>query len=415
MRKVASRAARISKRTVEAAAKEAERYTLWDTDLKGFGLRVAPSGVKTFIARYRVGGGRRGVLRQQVIGRFGTLTAEEAREQARLILADAAKGFDPQARKAAARDELTVSELCDLYLEEGCETKKASTLYVDKSRIARHIKPLLGDLKLSAVQRSDVERMMRDVGAGKVRSADAPRALGGKPAASRSVSLLNSIFTFAVGRKLMADNPAKGVKRYKDTKRERFLSPAELGRLGETMSELEAAGFDPVPLNIIRLLALTGARKNEIVRLRWSEIDPERGMLRLVDSKTGAKVIQLGAAAHALLSEQVQGESPYVFSDPRDPSQPYHAIDFNWRKVRDSAQLPGVRVHDLRHTFASVGAPSGLLLLGKLLGHSVPATTSRYAHLADDPVKAAADKIAAQIDGALKGRNAEVRPIKGAR
>jgi hypothetical protein len=165
-----ARKALITKRSVEAASPEAERFTLWDTELRGFGLRVTPAGTKTFIVRYRAGGGRRGTLRQYVIGQYGALTPAEARNLARRALAEAAKGGDPQAAKAASRAELTVAELCDLYLCEGCTTKKASTIYIDRTRIARHIKPLLGLCKVSDVDKSMIERFMRDVAAGKTMS-----------------------------------------------------------------------------------------------------------------------------------------------------------------------------------------------------------------------------------------------------
>ena len=411
----AARKAVIAKRSVDAAAPEAERFTLWDTELRGFGLRVTPAGTKTFIVRYRVGGGRRGKLRQYVIGQYGTLTPAEARDVARRALAEAARGGDPQATKVAARAELTMAELCDLYLREGCTTKKASTIYIDRTRIARHIKPILGACKVSDVDKSTIDRFMRDVAEGKTMSPDAPYVRGGKPAAARAVGLLSGIFAFAVERRMRSDNPAKGVTRYPDVKRERFLSPKELAALSDALSGLEADGYHKAPLAVLRLLALTGARKNEIARLRWSEVETERRLIRLGDSKTGAKVIPLGAAALALLDTLPRGESPYVFPDPRDPSKPVHNVDWTWVRARDRAGLEGVRVHDLRHSFASAGLASGqaLPLIGKLLGHSQVSTTARYAHLADDPVKAAADRISNTIAGSMRGElGAIVQPMR---
>jgi integrase len=409
-----ARKALITKRSVEAASPEAERFTLWDTELRGFGLRVTPAGTKTFIVRYRAGGGRRGTLRQYVIGQYGALTPAEARNLARRALAEAAKGGDPQAAKAASRAELTVAELCDLYLCEGCTTKKASTIYIDRTRIARHIKPLLGLCKVSDVDKSMIERFMRDVAAGKTMSPDAPYVRGGKPAAARAVGLLSGIFAFAVERRMRSDNPAKAVTRYPDVKRERFLSPKELASLSAALSALEADGYHKAPLAVLRLLALTGARKNEIARLRWCEVEAERRLIRLGDSKTGAKVIPLGAAALAFL-DALPRSSPYVFPDPRDVSQPIHNVDWTWVRVRSRAGLDGVRVHDLRHSFASAGLASGqaLHLIGKLLGHSQVSTTSRYAHLADDPVRAAADRISNTIAGAMTGEHgAVVQPLR---
>jgi integrase len=400
-----SRRASITKRTVDAAKQEAVRYTLWDTELRGFGLRVAPTGSKTFIARYRVGGGRRGKLRQYVIGQYGKLTPAEARETARKALAEATKGGDPQAAKAASRAELTVAELCDLYFIEGCGLKKASTVYIDRTRVARHIKPILGAYKVSEVDRAAIERFMREVAAGKTKAADAPYVRGGKPAAARAVGLLSGIFAFAIERKMRRDNPAQGVKRYPDVKRERFLSPKEMATLGDALNGLEAEGYDGAPIAALRLLALTGARKNEIARLQWCEVDAARSLIRLGDSKTGAKVIPLGAAALMFLDGLPRGGGPYVFADPRDPLHPVHNMDWTWVRVRNRAGLSDVRVHDLRHSFASTGLASGqaLPLIGKLLGHTQVSTTARYAHLADDPVKAAADRISASIASAMRG------------
>ena len=409
------RKARLGRRSVGDAAPEAERYTVWDTDLKGFGLRVAPTGTKTYLVRYRAGGGRRGTLRQLVIGRHGALTPDQARDAAEKALAAVQLGEDPQAAKAVKRAELTVSELCDLYLDEGVATKKASTVYIDRTRIARHIKPTLGRLKVSEVERADVERMMRDVAEGRTKHPDAPWVRGGKAAATRAVGLLSGIFTFAVGRKMRADNPAAGVDRFKDVRRERFLSPAELGRLGDTLTAMEAEGADWRPVAAVRLLALSGARKNEVARLRWSEVDAERGFLRLEDSKTGQKTVRVGAPVLELLAALPRAKGAvYVFPDPSDPAQPYRRLDWAWVGLRKRAGMADLRLHDLRHSFASVGLASGqtLPLIGKLLGHAHVATTSRYAHLADDPVQAAADRISQTIHGALSGRSGEVVALK---
>jgi len=234
----AERSARINKSSVDAARPEADRFTVWDTDLKGFGLRVTAQGTKTYIVRYRAGGGRRGVSRQMVIGRHGPLTADQARAHAKVALGKVAGGLDPQGEKAAARAEMTLSELCDLYLAEGVTTKKESTLVLDRIRIKRHIKPTIGRLRIADVTRGDVERLMRDVASGKIREEATPHTRGGKGAASRTVGLLGGIFSFAIDRRLLKENPTAGVKRFKDNKRERFLTGAELGRLTEVMVAL---------------------------------------------------------------------------------------------------------------------------------------------------------------------------------
>ena len=281
------------------------RYAVWDSELKGFGLRVSANGVKTFVIRYRVGGGRAGVERMHTIGRYGPLTAERAREMARLALAEVAGGGDPQGGRAQKRAEMTFAELCDLYLAEGCETKKESTLATDKVRIERHIKPLLGRKRVSEIDRADVERFLSDVAAGKTATIEKTKArgkavvTGGKGTATRTLGLVGSILGFAVARRLRPDNPAHGVKRFKDRRCERFLSPAELGRLGAVLEGMEAEGVHPYGLAQIRLLAFTGARRSEIASLKWREVDLERGALRLETSKTGQKDLNLSPGTAA--------------------------------------------------------------------------------------------------------------------
>jgi integrase len=396
------RIARLTKSSVDDALKGSERFIIWDADLKGFGLRVEPSGVKTFIIRYRIGGGRRGTRKQFKVGRYGPLTAAEARKRAEEALAEVELGRDPQAERAKAREALTVAELCELYFAEGVATKKASTIALDKGRAASSIKPALGPRKITELSKADVERMMVDVAAGKVRASmpedhTGPRpagsmARGGKTAATKAVKLLRVMFKFAVGRKLCADDPCVGVKTFADGRRERFLSPAELGRLGDALTTAEAEGV------------LAG------------HVDTERGLLQLEDSKTGRKVIRLGAAALELIATLPRSKTLYVFPDPRDATLPIRNLDWAWVGIRKRAGMRELRIHDLRHSFASVGVAggAGLLLIGKLLGHTHVATTSRYAHLADDPVKAAADRISGAVSAALSGKPGDLSQIRGA-
>lgn len=411
----AARAIHLSKRTIDAAEPEAARYTIWDDDLKGFGLRVEPSGAKTFIVRYRFGGGRRGTPRQFKIGRYGKLTPDKAREAAVKIFAAVELGQDPQALRVAQRNVLTVSELCDLYLQEGVATKKASTLKLDRIRIERHIKPLLGGKRITDLTTSDVDRFMQDIAAGKVRTEDAPHTRGGRGAASRTIGLLSGIFAFALRGDLCPTNPAKGVKRFPDVQRDRFLSPKELGELGRAFAEALDAGASAAHVAILQLLLFTGARKNEIARLKWSEVDLGNGRLNLEDSKTGRGWVSIPAPALEILAAQKMAESEYVFPNPKDSKEPVRNLDWAWVNIRNRAGLDDLRIHDLRHTFASagVGSGKGLYLVGKLLRHAHPSTTSRYAHLADDPLWAASDEIAQHLRGALESRNAEVRPFPG--
>jgi integrase len=382
----------------------------WDVDHAGFGLRVEPSGSKTFLVRYRPGGGRKAPKRFLTIGRYGKLTPDEGRAEARKVLSASELGLDPAAERLRKRKEMSVSGLCDLYLEMGVETKKPLTVAGDRGRIDRHIKPLIGSKRAFEVTTADVERLMKDIAAGKTRadfktgrSRSRVIVRGGKGAATRTVGLLGGIFSFAQRQGIRADNPCRGVRRYPDKASERFLSPAEIANLGAVLSKVELQGANSSAVNIIRLLAMTGARRNEIAGLRWDEVDLDRACLRLKDSKTGAKVIQLGAAPILLLSGlKPTNSSTYVFPATSGTSH-FQGIKRVWQAVRKEAGFPDLRLHDLRHSFASIGLASGdtLSLIGALLGHSNARTTGRYAHLADDPKKNAANRISGEIARAL--------------
>lgn len=418
---------KITKRTVDGAASRDKVYVLWDDALRGFGLRVQPSGVKTYFVMYRPdGGGRTARAVRFTIGRHGPFTPDQARGAAEAALRNVATGQDPHAAKLKERAEMTVAQLCDRYMQDGTGTKKASTLKSDRSRIDCHIKPLLGKLKVSTVTSADVERFMRDVAKGKTATKAEGRrrrsdslVRGGKGTAARTVGFLGGIFAFAVKLKVRPDNPVHGVERYRDRKSQRFLDTAELGRLGKA---LDAYDQSALGVSVIRLLALTGARKGEIEGLRWAEVDAVNACLRLGDSKTGQKIVPLGAAALALLQGLPKSNaSPFVFpARPQGPGphpEPAHFVGTPkvWKAVTAAAELFGVRLHDLRHTFASLGVGGGhsLPMIGKILGHADVKTTAQYAHLADDPVRAAVDRIADTAAAALAGRTAEVIPIKG--
>ena len=410
--------AKITKRTVDATKPGKRDSFTWDTEVTGFGLKVTPAGNKVYILQYRFGG----QLFRYTIGKHGSpWTPDEARDEAIRLLGMGADGINPATIKAADKAEKTVAELCDQYLDEGCETKKPSTLATDRGRIERHIKPLLGRRRVKDLMPNDVRRFMTDVAKGKttvnVKTGHRGRArvTGGKGTATRTVGLLGGIFAFAVAEGLRSDNPVRGVKRYPDKKGERFLNGDELGRLGGALREAEADGENPLPIIAVRLLILTGCRKSEVLSLKWCEVDFEFGCLRLEDSKTGQKVVMLGAPALQLLAEQSRQEgSPYVFPAMKGDGH-YIGLPKAWARIRKRADLEEVRLHDLRHSFASTGAGAGmpLQMVGKLLGHSDPKTTARYSHIANDPAKAAADRIAETISAAMEsGTEAEVLEFK---
>lgn len=407
-------------------------YVAWCGTLPGFGVSVRPSGSKSFIAQYDFGG-RRGVTRRVTIGTYRKpWTLDQARKEAETILRKAKMGIDHAEAKAKRRAELTVAELCDEYLRDGCGHKTDSTTSTDKGRIERHIKPLLGQMKISDVRRVDIEKFMRAVAAGKtatdVKTGKHGRAIvtGGKGAATRTVRLLGGIFSYAVKHEYIKENPRSGVKVYADGKGERFLSPDEIRDLGGALREAETRGLpwclkdgpkskhtpknggdrretvSPHAVAAIRLLMLTGCRAGEILSLQWAHVDLERGVLNLPTSKTGAKKVLIGAAALKVLADlpRVEG-NPYVIVGEAK-GKPRSDLKRPWKRITRHAGLLDVRLHDLRHSFASIGVASnlGLSVVGKLLGHSSPQTTARYAHIADSAERRALNDIEGQIAAA---------------
>ena len=259
--------------------------------------------------------------------------------------------------------------------------------------------------------------MMRQIAEGKtktdLKTRPRGRAIvrGGQGTASRTVVLLSAMFSYGVREGVLEANPAKGIRRWKDGKRERYLNEAELKRLGEAIAASDAAGGNRKATAIIRLLALTGARKGEILQLKWSEVDFDRGFLRLSDSKTGPKAIPVGKSALAILAEQPRlSGSDFVF--PADKlgrkgleRAYFQGTDWFWYEIRSEAKLDGVRLHDLRHTAASIAVADGasLPIIGRILGHADAKTTQRYAHLSDAPVRVAVEQLAERVDNALAG------------
>ncbi len=400
---------------VEALARRNRRYIVWDTVLKGFGCRIETSGTKSFLVRYRaVGGGRNAPKRFYTIGRFPTLNTQEARK----ILAGAVRGEDPAGARNAARQDMTVAELCDLYMREAPHLptrfgvpKSTETLRFDQGRIDSHIKPLLGRRRVGDVNSVDIQRFMRDIAKGRTarnqKAGPRKRVIvrGGRGAATRVTGLLSGIFTFAVMEHIRPYNPVRGVRRYADGKSERSLQPDEIAALGKALETYEQNGGNPAVMAIVRLLIFTGARRSEIAALRWDEVDFTRDVIRLganrhkTGASAGAKEILLTAPAKAiLLSIYEDRSSAFVFPAANGKIH-FQGLKKPWETIRAAAGLSDVRLHDLRHSFASIGVSGGdsLPVIGALLGHSNPKTTQRYAHVARNPVRVAADRIAEMI------------------
>lgn len=404
-------AGKLTKSAIDAASPQEEDYFLWDGDLKGFGIKIAKGGRKSYVCKYRVGNGRMAPTRRITIGAHGSpWTVDQARAEARKLLGRAANGEDPAKEKQEEKKQITVAQLCDLYLENGVGTKKASTISTDCGRIERHIKPLLGRKKVCDVTRADVKRFLQDVASGKT-SMDKKTGLrgraivkGGKGTATRTVGLLGGIFSYAFDCGLIEINPVHGVKRFADKKGQRYLSQQELVALGQALADGEERGLNPHALAILKMLVFTGARKGEIETLRWDAVDFDGGYLRLADSKTGQKAFPLNAGALEILSKITRLDgSPYVFPAHRSEEH-YEGTPKVWRIIRSAAGLDDVRMHDLRHSFASIAVSGGasLPIIGALLGHTDSATTQRYAHLQDDPLKAASEAVGGKIAAAMK-------------
>lgn len=390
---------RISKRAVDAlkCPPGKDREFLWDDAIAGFGVAAFSSGRRVYVAQYRQAGRSRRVT----IGEHGRLTPDQARSEAKKLLGAAEAGSDPIAERKAAREARTFGAVAEEFLSLHVAAKRKGRTTSEYRRIVQsRIVPTIGSKRIADVHRNDVARLH-----GKL--ADTPYE------ANRVLALISAVWNWAArrGEAALADNPAKAIERYPEHGRERYLTSAELGRLGEA---LRRSKLDPFAIAAIRLLILTGARLREILDAHWEHVDLERGVIFLADSKTGKKTVYLSAAAQAVLAAvpRIEG-NPYIIAGAKDGA-PRADLKKPWRAVTKAALLEGVRIHDLRHSFASIGAGAsmGLPVIGKLLGHSQAATTHRYAHLDADPLRRAAETIGATIAAAMDGGGSgEVVPL----
>jgi integrase len=419
---------RLTKRVVDAAEVRAARYTIFDDDLKGFGLRVYPSGEKSWIVEYRPNGGGRTVDKKRLtLGPIGTLTPDMARKAAQDALARARLGADPAREKSEARKAVTFRELAEGFLREHVNVKrKAGTQRNYRQLLEQVAIPALGNLKAADVSRREVAKLHL--------------AMQDRPyQANRLLAVIAAMYSFGGKRNMVPEhcNPARRIDKYPEHRRERFLTADEIERLGVALREAETTGLpwrvdesasnakhvakpdkrrtvlSPHATAAIRLLVLTGARLREILDLRWCDVDLSRGLLFLPDSKTGKKTVVLNTAALGVLDTlavlagaddplALRSSTAFVITG-NEPGKPRADLHKPWKSVAQRAGLEAVRLHDLRHTYASFGAGSGLGLpiLGKLLGHKEAATTQRYAHLDSDPLRRAANEIGGQIAKAL--------------
>jgi integrase len=360
---------------------------IWDSEIKGFGLKVTPKGHRSYFVKYRVGGGSQGRQRKPSLGAHGILTCEQARQMARKWLAEARDGNDPlETRQMLSRAE-TISDLIAEFMERYAPSHmKTATQDATRDFHDRIINPVLGKMKVTNVTRADVSRLHGSLSATPYQ-------------ANRVLSALSSLFNRAEewGYRDEGTNPCRHVKPYPEKPRERSLSQEEIRRLNKTLITHEAKSLYSVAF--VRLALMTGARKNELLTLQWSNVDLKQGRLQLPDSKTGKRTIVLSEPAKDLLAHLPRIKSnPYVLVGAKEGA---HLVNVNkfWLKIRREANLDGARIHDLRHTFASIGVSNGvpLAVVGKLLGHRHPSTTNRYAHLADSSLTDGADLIGREL------------------
>ncbi len=407
-------------------------YIEYDETLPGFGVAVYPSGIKSWICEYRPHGGGRGVAKKRVtLGKTSQLTPAQARKAAADMLAAVRLGRDPAQEKAERRASVTVGELIDFFDARYVGPMLKPGTAVGYRIALLELRRAHGALKATALTRSHVATLHLGM-------ADRPYA------ANRAVAVWSKLFAWGADAGLIPDgqNPVRGIKKYREQGRERFLTSDELARLGDTLREGETIGLpysvdetkptakhaakadhrrvklDRYAASALRLLILTGARLREILHAKWEQVDVERGLIFLADSKTGKKPLYLSAAAQKVLADlpRIEG-NPHVIAGAKDGA-PRSDLKKPWAAVSRAAGLEGVRIHDLRHSFASFGAGAslGLPIIGKLLGHSQPTTTARYAHLDTDPMRRAVDTIGSTISAAMNRESSgKVVPLNAAK
>ncbi|WP_374631204.1 tyrosine-type recombinase/integrase [Ferrovibrio sp.] len=407
---------KITKRAVEALL---SGQSLFDTEVRGFGARRQKEAI-TYFVKTTVKGQQQWIT----IGRHGSpFTPDTARAEALKLLGQVVQGADPAQARREERLGSTVSDLCDQYYRDALAgnivtrsgyAKKQSTVYVDKGRIERHIKPLIGRRKVRDLTRADIQRFMNDIAAGKTQKVEKTKqrgkavVKGGRGTATRTVGLLGGIFQYAVKHGIRLDNPVHGVERHRDNTRDRRLSPEEYVALGQGLMVAELQGMNPRGLAVIRTLAMTGCRKSEIQTLRWPYLDVNGGSVRFPDTKSGKSIRPIGKAAMEVFAAQPrEAENDAVF--PGERGRFYDGTPKIMGAVRALAGLTdkddygyyNVTLHTLRHSFASLANELGYTeaTIASMLGHRLGTITSRYIHHLDAALVAAADRVSAHIAG----------------
>jgi len=398
---------RLTKKFIDGLKPKSQDVFVWDSEIRGLGVRLKPSGTKSFFVQYRNKSNR---TRRLVIGQYGILTVELAREMARERLVEVIKGEDPSAERKSARNAYTVKDLCNWYLLEAESGRllsrkrrpiKASTLERDRSCIEKHIAPLIGHNMLEGLTRADVQKFHADIVAGKTAARRIGRGgntTGGQGAAGRTLTLLHSIFEHGIRLSITEVNPARGVRKAASNVKDRRLSIEEIKRFGLALAQLKEQNENPTGLAAIRFIALTGFRRSEALLLEKSWIDDDYRSIKFPDTKTGKQTRIIGQAASQEIKLQLKrSRSNYVF--PADFGDGYFVgLPRVLGRVLSRARIEGVSLHTLRHTYASLAAEMGFteLTIAGLLGHASRGVTQRYIHI-DEALVLAADKVSARM------------------
>lgn len=408
---------KLTKRSVEAVQPQSKGHVVWDDELPGFGLRVYPSGKRSYLIQYRA----KGRSRRYTIGIHGVWTPETARREAKALLGQIAQGEDPAAEREEERRAVTVRELCEQYIADmeaglvlgkGGRPKKATTVATDVGRIRRHIIPLLGTRRIKDITKPDMNNLMKDIIAGKTRVVMKTEKLrgkaivrGGRGTAIRTMGLLGGIFTYAIEAGIIDQNPTHGLKKPRYKVRDRRLSEAECRTLGRILKDVQHDSHFGIHAEILRLIALTGCRRGEIISLRWSEVDIEGSCLRLKDSKEGASVRPVGLpVVDYLEAARLKRDGTYVFPGQGEDNAVGN-FPQSWKKLFADTPLWDVTPHVLRHSFASIANDLGFteITIAALIGHAKGSVTSKYVHTLDATLVMAADTVSGYIKALLRG------------